>query len=828
VCSCLPDYIGIPPSCRPECSINSECPRNLACINGKCKDPCVGSCGYGSVCEVINHNPSCQCESGSTGDPFVRCTLITTTVRPIANDPCDPSPCGINAVCNNGYCSCLPQHVGDPYERCKPECVLNSDCSRNQACLRNKCVDPCPGTCGTNAICDVVNHIPVCSCPDQMIGNPFSHCVPKTEDPKVERDPCNPSPCGSNAECRTHGSTPVCSCLPKMLGSPPNCRPECIVSSECALNYACINQKCIDPCQGACGYGARCETINHSPICSCPPDYTGDPFRRCVEKEKPAIMDEKADPCLPSPCGPNSICRISNSQPICSCIESYTGHPPNCRPECTVNSECESNKVCSNLKCINPCPGVCGSNAECRINANKITCTCPENYVGDPFHQCFPRTREEDPIRPCSPSPCGFNAQCIEKNNIGSCICVPDYFGDPYEGCRPECVTSSDCGLNLACVSNKCKDPCPGVCGQNAECRVINHIPTCNCISSYEGDPFRICTPIRDEPVTEKSHDPCSLNVCGPNSRCKNINNQAVCSCDVDFFGAPPNCRPECSSNSECASTQACYKNKCRDPCPGTCGVNAECKVINHSPLCQCRVGYEGDPFTRCNLTPRQPDIPLRPLNPCSPSPCGPNSECRVHNDNPVCSCSPQMLGSPPNCRPECLVNSDCPFDKACLNQKCKDPCISACGSNSVCRVQNHLAICECPPGYTGNSFEGCFRVIEMPQDNTPRDPCNPSPCGKNAICENNGECRCSQEYRGDPYNECRPECVLSTECPPNKACIRNKCADPCVGICGVDSECSVFNHIPTCSCPQGKTGNNSSLLFHILQHVSLPFLSSS
>jgi hypothetical protein len=61
----------------------------------------------------------------------------------------------------------------------------------------------------------------------------------------------------------------------------PGCRPECVVSSECPQNRACVNQKCVDPCPGTCGLNARCEVINHSPICSCQAGYTGDPFTRC-------------------------------------------------------------------------------------------------------------------------------------------------------------------------------------------------------------------------------------------------------------------------------------------------------------------------------------------------------------------------------------------------------------------------------------------------------------------------------------------------------------------------------------------------------------------
>ncbi len=51
-CSCLPGYTGRPPLCRPECVINAECPTHLACIQQKCKDPCIGACGIRAYCQV--------------------------------------------------------------------------------------------------------------------------------------------------------------------------------------------------------------------------------------------------------------------------------------------------------------------------------------------------------------------------------------------------------------------------------------------------------------------------------------------------------------------------------------------------------------------------------------------------------------------------------------------------------------------------------------------------------------------------------------------------------------------------------------------------------
>ena len=98
--------------------------------------------------------------------------------EPERDDPCNPSPCGANAKCLDGVCSCIPEHHGDPYTGCRPECLTSNDCPRDKSCLRNKCVDPCPGTCGQNAICEVLNHIPMCSCPPGTTGNAFVFCSP--------------------------------------------------------------------------------------------------------------------------------------------------------------------------------------------------------------------------------------------------------------------------------------------------------------------------------------------------------------------------------------------------------------------------------------------------------------------------------------------------------------------------------------------------------------------------------------------------------------------------------------------------------------------------
>lgn len=107
------------------------------------------------------------------------------------------------------------------------------------------------------------------------------------------QEPCNPSPCGPNSQCRQINGQAVCSCVPGFIGSPPTCRPECVISSECSLTRACVNQKCIDPCPGSCGLNAKCQVINHNPICTCLEGFTGDPFIRCLQLRKTILLIQR-------------------------------------------------------------------------------------------------------------------------------------------------------------------------------------------------------------------------------------------------------------------------------------------------------------------------------------------------------------------------------------------------------------------------------------------------------------------------------------------------------------------------------------------------------
>lgn len=201
--------------------------------------------------------------------------------------------------------------------------------------------------------------------------------------------------------------------------------------------------------------------------------------------------------------------------------------------------------------------------------------------------------------------------------------------------------------------------------------------------------------------------------------------------------------------------------------------------------------------------------LPPIQISPCTPSPCGPYSICKEDNEKPSCSCLPSYIGHPPNCQPECTSNNECPTDKACTNNQCRDPCVGTCGVNSNCKVISHTPMCYCQKGYIGDAFYDCHLEQILNLETT--SPCESSPCGFNAECReknNIGSCACLPGYIGNPYEGCRPECSVNSDCSPNRACIHNKCQDPCPGTCATYATCNVVNHMPICACLQSYTGD--------------------
>ena len=178
--------------------------------------------------------------------------------------------------------------------------------------------------------------------------------------------------------------------------------------------------------------------------------------------------------------------------------------------------------MCNNGICTDHClvKNPCGGNSRCFTEKHKAKCQCETGYTGDPYVNCInikctsnsdcPKThlcQQEKCIDICMKIPCGNNATCRAVNHRRDCRCPAGYEGDPQVKCelsdkyREEgCTADIDCPINLACLNDRCRDPCDAQpCGDNAECLIRESLPfkttICKCKPGFQGDAYTQCRP---------------------------------------------------------------------------------------------------------------------------------------------------------------------------------------------------------------------------------------------------------------------------------------------------------------------------------------------
>ena len=160
-------------SAVPQCSTNSDCRTSEICHTGSCINAClIFKCGANAICSTTVHDIACTCRPGFTGngrDGCIQRKYLHSTTEPVSWKK-------MHGKLNTIFpCYLVAPTVVEPIT---PGCTTNSDCPDYTACRNTQCMNPCAvdEPCAPTANCKVINHQPVCTCPDGYIGSPTTEC----------------------------------------------------------------------------------------------------------------------------------------------------------------------------------------------------------------------------------------------------------------------------------------------------------------------------------------------------------------------------------------------------------------------------------------------------------------------------------------------------------------------------------------------------------------------------------------------------------------------------------------------------------------------------
>lgn len=476
VCKCDTGYTGSPyVECKPqftaECYVDADCPPKSACLSSKCVDPCttLRPCATPASCEVSPTLPVrtmlCTCPPGyvSNGGGICRptttvadavcetdnnCTSNHACVTSVCKNPCE---CGPNTDCqikdHKPVCACRSGFLGDARIGCY-EIICRSDlqCSDDETCVNNRCIPACyiePNICGESAECYGADHRASCRCKIGTVGNPSISCTPVgcRADSDCPNDkscinskcvsPCTPKTCNEPADCRAHLHEAHCICPPGYRSTDVGCEetiePQCSRDVDCPSGTACLNAKCVNPCQGPspCGTSSECKLVDTLPvrtmICECLPGYRGNALIECTPNKRKFsvsyfydrsrknmitfnlnfVMTEPSAKCVDGQ-GLNTLgecapCRAEEGRVVdargrcvCDAGRGFAARGDECAAGgCRADSDCDDSSRCLGGECINACKAdPCGTFATCDSSGHRSHCTCITGYTGNPRIHC--------------------------------------------------------------------------------------------------------------------------------------------------------------------------------------------------------------------------------------------------------------------------------------------------------------------------------------------------------------------------------------------------------------------------------------------------------
>lgn len=416
-------------------------------------DPCTPG---GNICLDAQH--SIQCNDQRRWEVKEVCSTGQTCQAGRCEPPLtdgDPEPeavkCQLDKDCWYGA-GCEPGNAAADSEGCvkKINCQNDSNCEVGYKCLEQANWKECiktPDKCQTNEDCVAASTAGfgfVCQKGDKG----YNECV-DTNQCKVDTDctvldqvckkgplryVCQPtgkecaqhSDCDYDYKCDTTWPVPVC-----VYAS--NCK----VEKDCAALEACVGQANWRSCQ-----------INAS-LCKTDTD--------CKEGSTCVVLVAGQGYCKGTSCKDDTECPADR---YCATVP-VVGGSCKSRNECTLDSDCETGKICKNNGTYLTCqdPPTCSADSECQVGykclgtAPKKTCqyanTCKSDSDCNKFSRCLQTgniyaCKTFGDFKPCTnDTSCAANEYC-ESVLLGGGVCRG----------KGQCHVNVDCGKNMTCKTS--------------------------------------------------------------------------------------------------------------------------------------------------------------------------------------------------------------------------------------------------------------------------------------------------------------------------------------------------------------------------------------
>ena len=567
-------------------------------ISRSCTVPCTLPCSYSSwgawssvssPCDPTNCNPTITrnrtaIPSACPGNTALECSLVVDSKTTTCSDvgfACtyDPyGPCISSTNCSTSTCTqegvkqatssdfyCLngnTMHCNTTTSGCIIDCTVPctyttdtvlGPCQYNQnatdgSCVQTVTVSSAPNACTSSTSCTAFIRVSsqVCACP---VATPVA-CVP-----------LYPTTCEALI-VSVKSTNPGAEC---MVNSQP-----LIITAQCG-NAAIL-------CPFDCAMGQACQEISiDSPFGSCIATPVPTPVA-CVPTLNCSVLvdiyrNQTGNQCTFIPLVQNNGCGTILSCPV-TCNNTACIFFPNqvigiCAPECTTNSECDDNNICT--------IDICQANQTCTHEMACVIVSIPPSI--------YCRYDYQDKLGPAPNQYCVCNSDRCKAAFSNGCVnafCAPVATGSV---CETVPVNCDDGNANTV-------DTCIALSNTTNECthKFANFPPLV--ITVDPSSPLTICPP----PTCYKSNyntttqtcdrairDPtcCTVNLpCADYTKCTIASGKTVGTCTLDtsvITGCTDTSSVSCTSDTQCS----------KDNVPSTCVSTGKCSVsCNFNSIC--------------------------------------------------------------------------------------------------------------------------------------------------------------------------------------------------------------------------------------------------